>query len=251
MTFDALAVMRVGKASSLKTLTVASDAVVVGKCVGKKSEMVGRIIETDYEIEVSEVLKGSVYRPGQRLTITVPGGDLTTPPISMAVPAQARMFVGEKVALFLSTKPVAGMAGQTPRPNAHKSKLLTTPRVVGGEEGKFSIYTDAADGAEKVTRINLEDYGYVHNDRVLERMLRAMAVGDLQVTSAPVVDLGGGTYTTPEGQALLDAALSASGDAAPVAGKKSPAKGTGVPPAQDFEAFKTMVKQFSIETPRQ
>jgi hypothetical protein len=239
--------MRIGKEASLKSMTAASDAVIVGKCVGKKSQMVGRIIETDYEIEVSEVLKGSAFQPGRTLTLTVPGGDLTTPPISMSVPAQARMFVGEKVALFLTTKPLPAPSSPSSQAAASKSKLRTTPRIVGGYEGKFSVYKDEADGTEKVTRINLEQYGYVHNDRVLERMVRAMASGDLKVTSGPVVDLGGGTYTTPEGKALLDAALSASGSAGGATGTTRP-KTTGVPPAQDFEAFKTSVKQFAAET---
>ncbi|MCX7019135.1 MAG: hypothetical protein WCK47_01220 [bacterium] len=201
---------RLGKEMNLEQLTLNSDSIVIGTVKSKKVSVVDRHFETDYEIEVSEQLKGDGKGPGQKFVLTTPGGEITTPPLGMFVQLQTHMFAGEEVALFLNEKPrqispemAAQIRGDT--------KLLTTPRVVGSYEGKFSIITSPSDGRKKIMRYSLEKLGYVPNDKTMQRVLRAVASGDLPSTSAPVIDLGGGLFTTPQGKAMLDKAVSESG----------------------------------------
>jgi hypothetical protein len=244
---SAPAAQRYGKDSSLKTLVNSSDLIVIGKCSDKKVNPVGRIIETDYEVKVGEVWKGDAAQVGKTLTLTVAGGDLTTPPISMLVPGHAHLYAGEEVALFLNTKPPQLTEAQRKAVPA-QSKLSTTARVTGGYEGKFSVFKSDVDGKMKITRLNLENYGYNHNDRVLERLIHAIAQGNTDAPTGAMVDLGGGAYTTPEGKTHLDEYLANQGvtaaSVAPAAAHPADTKPTasGLPAVQDLDDFKASVQ---------
>jgi hypothetical protein len=197
------ALTRQGKPATLEDMTRQSDSVLIGQCKSKKVNVVGRHFETDYEVEVGEMLKGKGHAPGEKIRLTVMGGELTTPPITQMLQYQPHMFEGEEVALFLEEKPLQVSPQLAARANP-QSKLHTTPRVVGMADGKFSVFTDTASGKKKLTRVNLEDYGYVHQDRALQRILRAVATGDAKSIEGPVVPLGNGLYTTPDGKQMID-----------------------------------------------
>lgn len=251
-TAAAEAVVRRAPESSLQKLSTDSDTIVIGKCVDKKAQYMGGIIATEYRVEVTDVLKGP-KTAGSMLTLTIPGGDLKDPPLSMHSPVHSSMYAGEKVALFLrNPKPSPALAaGQNPVPG--REKLRESMQIVGGYEGKFSVFTDKADGREKITRLRLESFGYVHKDQTLERMLNALATGDIQATSGPAVSLGQGLYTSVDGKAMLDQIIAREAqnpDAVPVATPvpTAPASGTGqIPPVQDFEDFKSTVRQYLIK----
>jgi len=233
---------RFGKDMNLEQLTLKSDSIVIGTVVSKKVNVVDRHFETDYEIQVSEQLKGDGNGAGQKFTLTTPGGEITTPPLGMFVQLQAHMFPGEEVALFLNDKPrqVDPMVAAQVRGN---TKLLTTPRVVGSYEGKFSIITNPADGKKKILRYSLENLGYVPNDKTMQRVLNAVASGDLQSTSGQVVDLGGGLSTTPEGKTVLDSTMKANSKARD---EKiiSSLKKNGAIKVQDLDEFTSQVRNF-------
>lgn len=257
----AQAAKRSGPDMTLEQMTRASDAVVIGTVKDKKARWVKGHIETDYEIQVEEALKGGKsFRSGQTFRMTVMGGESTSPPISQFTEAQAHMFKGEDVALFLRTTP-AGTDKQRQRAASVGSNLFTTPRVVGMNQGKFSVVTDAKDGRRKLTRVSLESYGFLPSDTTLSRVLRAVAQRDVDVTSGPVVSLGGGLVTSPDGKAMLDAAaandpasarmLDALTGAKPIRGaagapSAAPRQVKNVPiPLQDLEEFKNQVRQFA------
>ncbi len=252
------AAVKRGKDMTLEQLTKKADVIVVGKCKSKQARWVGGHIETDYEIRVDEPLKGEkLFRAGSSIRMTVMGGSTTTPPISQYTELQPHMYAGEDVALFLKTDP-AGSPETRAKAVKMGSNLLQSPRVLGLNQGKFSIVVDEKDGRRKLTKFNLENYGIMPNDSALKRVLRAVASHELNVKSGPVVELGGGLTTTPEGKSALDAAASldpkgAAALADSLAGKSGDeASGAvinslrGSPiPIQDLEEFKTQVKQFS------
>jgi len=177
---------------SLEELVALSDEVVVGHVKDKKVNVVGHHFETDYDIEVSETLKGK--SANKRMTMTVMGGTLTTPPLTQYVQGQAFMHKGEHVALFVKTTPAKISEDQKKRFKAakgsDKSKLLNTPRVVGMTQGKFSVITDKATGREKVAKFDLEEYGFAPNDIALEKSLQALETGRLKKQDGQVVQPG-------------------------------------------------------------
>lgn len=243
----ATATVRFGKEMTLEQLTKNSESVIIGQCTSKQVRLVGRHFETEYEVKVTDRLKGKDHAPGQVLRLALPGGEMTTPPLTQYVQGVPQMFKGEEVALFLKDTPPK--LPQTIAERADRnSKILTSPQIVGWSEGKFSVFTDQRDGRRKIARVNLENYGYVAQDRVLERVLHAVASGDLSTTGGPVVDLGGGLVTTPDGKAMLDrtAAASAKLESKPktpdVLGSMSK---RGPVAVQDLDEFKNQVRQFA------
>lgn len=235
---DAYAVRRRGDERTLQRLTAEADSVVVGECKSKKVNVVGLHFETDYEVEIQESLKGGKHPGGSKVLLTVPGGTLTTPALTQLTMGQPHMFQGEQVVLFLDEKPRQLPAEMAKRADP-KSKLLTTPRVVGMYEGKFSVLKDSQ-GARKVTRLNMESMGYAHDDQVAQRVLSAMGNGELKVTNGPAV-----VPSSPSGSA--PAASAAPKANMPRTAGFSQALNTpgSLPPVQDFEEFKALVRGFA------
>lgn len=242
----AAAETRVGGQMTLQQLTRASDTVVLKTCTDKQVRVVGRHVETDYTVKVTEPLKGK-RTAGQVINMTYPGGELTTPPITQAVQGMPHMLRGEDVALFLDEKPVRLPASIEARRDS-KSRVTVGPRIVGLDEGKFTVFTDKATGQRRVTRISLENYGYAHQDKVFQTVLRAVATNQMNTTSGTVVALGGGVYTSPQGKALLDRirlpeppknVARSAGEVRSTIGKRE------APIVQDLESFKAQIKTFA------
>jgi hypothetical protein len=248
---------RKGRERTLEELTKESDSVVIGVCKSKKAEFVGKIIETDYEIEVSERLKGKGKGgPKETIVITVPGGELTTPPISQAVSHAPIMFLGEEVALFLKDTAPAAPTQQAAEKRNPKSKLWTSPQVVGWAEGKFSVVTDKKSGKKRIARVVPEEYGWVNHDEAIRRAISSVASGDANLVEGDVVEISAGLYTTPEGKSVLDKITAGIAHAedhekehAPkgaAAKANAPGKQQSYGPVivQDFDDFKAKVRSF-------
>ncbi len=249
------AAKRRGGEMTLKSLTEKSDAVVVGKCKSKKVEWVGKSLETSYDIEVQDTLKGNSYKKGQALTVTVPGGELTTPPLTQYVEMVPMMYQGEDVALFIKDK--APEPSPAVKAKVHpRSKVWSSPQVVGWYEGKFTVYSDKKDGRQKITRVDSERSGVIPQSRMLERLIRALANGDAKVAEGQLVEIGDGVMTTPDGKALFDraskAAAELSADDGHGHGKKRATEAELDPlrprkplVVQDFEQFKAQVRNLA------
>lgn len=252
---------------TLEELSNASDSIVIGVCRQKNAHFVGKMIETDYEVEVTERLKGHHKSSGKdTVMVTIPGGELTTPPITQAVSFTPLMYVGEEVALFLADAPAVqatpGVTTQGGAKTLHpNSKLRTSPQVVGWAEGKFSVVTDKKSGQKKVARIIPDDYGWTNNDRAIRNAIHAVSTGAAPVVEGEVVPIAEGIYTTPEGKSVLDKITQgvtyaeeqqrqqqkkAAAGAKPAAAKKAVTKQQPYGPVvvQDFEDFKAKVRSF-------
>lgn len=176
-----------GSDFSLEKLTNLAEDVVIGKVKSKTTSFVGQHIETEYEVEVQETLKGKSYGQGAPLRVTVAGGDMTTPPLSQYVQGMPLMYQGEEVALFVrQAQPVNKDLAKRAHP---KSKLLTTPRIVGLNQGKFTVITDPESKSKRVIRMNLENYGLIPGDQSVRGAINAVTTHQIKTTSAPVVQL--------------------------------------------------------------
>ncbi|MGI8906534.1 MAG: hypothetical protein ACR2IE_08600 [Candidatus Sumerlaeaceae bacterium] len=233
---------------SLEALTKQSDEIVIGKVKSKSTHVVGRHIETDYEVDVVESLKGT-SRVGSQVEMTVIGGALTSPPLTQFVEAQPLMIRGEDVALFLRTSPPKLTKHQTSRLSEvdAKSKLLRTPRVVGMNQGKFSIITDKQ-GRRKVTKINLEERGIMPEDTVLSKTLSAIGSGRIRTTARPVVPASAPSTSTDDKRDPLERTNT---DAKKLKrGLNSEqtlhsVDSSGPIPVQDFDEFRQQIKSFT------
>jgi hypothetical protein len=253
---SAFAAKRKGGEMTLKSLTDNSDAVVVGKCKAKRVEWVGKSLETSYDVEIQDTLKGKKYKAGEAISVTVPGGELTTPPLTQYVEMVPLMYQGEDVALFIKEK--------APEPSAEvkgrihpKSKVWTSPQVVGWYEGKFTVYQDKQ-GKQKITRIDTERSGVIPGSRTLEKLVRALANGEAKAAEGQLVEIGDGVKTTPEGKELFERASKAAADLNADDGHghsrgKKPATEAELDPlrprkplvVQDFEQFKAQVRKLA------
>jgi len=105
---------------SLKQLTDDADLVVVGSCVDKQVVKSGKMIFTDYTIQVSEVLKGATVK---EVKVRQPGGESGGKGVYVA--GVARFTPAEEAVLFLA------------RPGKDGARDL-----IGWSQGKFHIYYD-------------------------------------------------------------------------------------------------------------
>ncbi|PKO18130.1 hypothetical protein CVU37_07365 [candidate division BRC1 bacterium HGW-BRC1-1] len=243
---SAFADSRAGGEPTLQDLTKTADSIVVGSCVNTKTAVVGsRSIETTYEVQVSEALKGK-RAAGGLISITVPGGELTTPPIAMAVQGMPQLTKGEEVILFLDEKPetISATASKRRSPQSQQGK---GPRVVALDSGKFTIYKDEKTGQRKVARVRMADFGFVHQDSAYRKVLRSVATGDMKMVDGQVVPLSGGVYTSPEGRDAL-AKVKATAPKA-MAKSSNQVKGavdsSGGIVVQNLDEFKAQIRQFA------
>lgn len=123
-------------ALSLKELTDNADAVVIGRCTGKRVFKSGNMIYTEYIIQVEETIKGSV---GRELKVVQPGGELGGK--GVRVSGVARLSLQEDALLFLE-KENQGHRG-----------------IVGWSQGKFHIYYDEQ-SKKKYARQELDGLGF-------------------------------------------------------------------------------------------
>ena len=159
---------------TLKDLTLKADDIIIGKCTDKKSQWVGSRIETTIKIKVSEVIKGK-KAAGEEVEITQIGGELSQPiPIGQYVPGMPQFYTGEETLLFLSTKRPELSESTKQRQNP-KSKLVTSPYVVGLAQGKYTIIADKKTGTKYAVRYNVENLGLVPNDEINKKMEKAIS----------------------------------------------------------------------------
>lgn len=125
-------------------MTMASDAIVVARVAGSRSQWIGKQLVTVVDIDVSETLKGDAK---SRMQVILPGGvDLKRAvPVSMTYPGAPALRQNESVVLFLS-----------------KTSLRPGAMIISGySQGKYNIVTDSA-GRSLVTRT---ESGAAHGGR--------------------------------------------------------------------------------------
>lgn len=150
-----------------------ADLIIKAECIEKQTAWVNGHIETTHKLKVEETLKGSFSE--DTLDITMLGGRLVEPlPLTQFVPYQPTFYQGERAVLFLTTKKVKLPADPTGKVEKSGTRLLTTPRIVGLWQGKFTILKDSAKGGEYVTRYSVENLGYVPDDRISARFNRSL-----------------------------------------------------------------------------
>ncbi len=188
---------------TIDSLAQKADAIVVGKCLGKKTLVQKRLFVTTHEIQVTECLKGKAVRAGETVTVASLGGSFKEPPVSQYVTNQPHIVEGEEVLLFLRQP----QAAHDKRSEELLPALRTSATVVGGAEGKFSIVTNPHDKKRKVVSVRCENYGIMADDRLLNTILRAIEKGSLETTdTSELVDLGGGVRGPDSAREALDKA---------------------------------------------
>lgn len=175
---------------SLEQMTREADEIVIGNVLSAETKIVGNHFETDYQIQVHDNLKNRSMgmSAGQTFTFTVPGGALQEPPISQYAMGVPYLYEGEEVFLFLrrgSGKQPKEMA--TRSPNANRSKLGDTYRVIGANQGHFSVVTRASDGQKFVTRVNLENFGLANTGPALRETIKSIEQGAIPTADRPIV----------------------------------------------------------------
>jgi len=145
---------------SLEDMTKASDAIAVGTVMNKRSQWVGKHIETTVGIQAREYWKGDL---GKSIEITQMGGEVTQPlPIAMESQGAPQFFEGENVVLFLQKPPKAPQGKGAAQPDP-KSRVPGSYKVVGWAQGKYTILPDPQTGENRVIRLGLE------NMRILDK----------------------------------------------------------------------------------
>lgn len=147
------------KASGLDALVDRSDFIVHARVGERTARWVNKNIESSYQIDVVETLKG---RGPASFELTVLGGDAPGgAPIGQYVRGAARLSPGEEVILFLRTDTAERLrranarrlaAGQRELRIHPESRLATSFAVAGGQKGKFNVLT-LEDGSQFVTRL--------------------------------------------------------------------------------------------------
>jgi hypothetical protein len=125
------------KKMSARDLTNESTAIVVGKCIGKRSEWNDKHtqIYTYIDIAVDQYIKGNL---GPTATLLVPGGKVGN--IVYEVSEMPEFIEGEELVAFVWTN--------------NSGKHL----VSGGNQGKLKVETDPATG-KKMIRIKNDEEG--------------------------------------------------------------------------------------------
>ena len=172
---------------SLEQLTKSADDIVIGNVVSVEPRVVGKSFETSYQIQVSESLKsgnGSKSAAGNVITMTLPGAALTTPPLTQYVSGVPYMAKGENVLLFLksSAKPEPEqLKGARSLKDVNVPLVPSSAKVVGWNQGRFSLVTDPSTGEKMVTRINLESYGMMNSGRDTAEILSSLESNRLKL----------------------------------------------------------------------
>lgn len=151
---------------NLETLTRQADAIVVGRVQSRHSFYADNLVQTQYVIEASQYLKGNL---GKRLTITQAGGSIAEPiPVTQVISGSTDLAKDEKVLLFLDTRNTSaemrevrqnalqarakaaqaraaetGAAVQAVDEARFDAPIYTSPRILGGWQGHFSIVPNA------------------------------------------------------------------------------------------------------------
>jgi hypothetical protein len=141
--------------ATLDRLAEQADLIVEGKVLSAKGHLVSGHIETTVRLQVDKRFKGD--DPGEELVLTQLGGTIEEPlPLGQAVPGLPAFNHDENVILFLSTKPKdvsPALKQKALEQNGGKLPALwTSPKVVGGFQGKYNVYIDPATKGRMVIR---------------------------------------------------------------------------------------------------
>lgn len=177
-------------AMSLEQMTKSADEVVLGNVLSANTKIVGSHLETDYQIQVNENLKSQTgeLATGRTFTMTLPGGVLKEPPLAQYAMGAPYMFKGEEVVLFL--KKGSGKQPNMPAsrdPQALPSTLSESYKVVGWNQGRFSVVTRADNGEKVVTRVNMENLGFTNASDSMQHVIRGIASNQIPIVDKPVV----------------------------------------------------------------
>ncbi len=237
-------------AISLEQMTKEADEIVVGNVISEEAKIVGGHFETDYQVQVHDSLKSnSEISPGKTFTFTLAGGVLQEPPLTQYVMGSPYLFKGEEVFLFLQKG--SGEQPEEPKssrstPSA-KSNLGNTFKVMGWNQGRFSVVTRDQDGKKFVTRVNLENFGVTNGSDEMRQVMKAMAQGSIPTVNQPIVrpkDIAADTrskdpleFTGSDGKKIK-----VERNAQKAAALKEIRAGGKALPVQDFDEFKAQVQ---------
>ncbi|GAB4315691.1 MAG: hypothetical protein Kow0059_07870 [Candidatus Sumerlaeia bacterium] len=168
-------------------LVLESDLIVRGQCTAKETRWVNGHLETTFDVRVDETLKGQPR--SDLLKITVPGGHVDKPiSLHQYIPQQPTLYEGEQVVLFLKTTRLKAPADPTGLVARSGTRLLDTPRIYGLWQGKFTILVNPHTGQEFVTRISVEDVGYVPVDDVQRRFHSSLQEDMAAESTVPTIE---------------------------------------------------------------
>ncbi len=237
-------------AMSVQQMSREADEVIAGNVVSQNTRIVANSFETDYEIQVHENLKTTRgdLAPGRNFTITVPGGALQEPPLTQYVMGTAYLYKGEEVMLFL--KQGSGKEARLPRNSVaagQTSKLGSTYKVMGGNQGRFDIVTLKDSGKKVVTRFNLEEHGMANDSTAVREVMQSLAqkrlpfvmdqVARQKDTAAEARDKDPLEFTAADGKKLKVEQSLQKAETMKTLRSKTPI-------VQDYDEFKAQVKSF-------
>lgn len=161
---------------TMEQLTQKSDAIVMGNVVEEQTVVVGKRLETNYTIQVNEALKtrSGDFQPGREFRMTMPGGELTTPPIAQVMSGIPYLAKGEEVCLFLYDADASAAALPARSASPLAGNVSGGYKVVGWNQGRFSVLTDKDSGEKFVTRLNMDSYGLMGTSKEMRQMLKEL-----------------------------------------------------------------------------
>jgi hypothetical protein len=141
------------KKMGLSDLTGQADSIFVAKCA--KSQVVYRngALITQYQLEPTEVWKeGATLAKASsgKVTLEQIGGSITSPiPITLLDSSSVVLKEGQQALLF--TKMPDATTGSSAQTRKAATLSASSPRVVGGAMGAFSVIKDPTTGRDLVT----------------------------------------------------------------------------------------------------
>ncbi len=172
---------------SMEQMSKDADEIVIGNVLSVEPAANGGALETRYQIEIHENLKSKSgdMVPGKAMMFTLPGAALTSPPITQYVSGVPYLAKGEEVLLFLRNgKPQPAQTGRTA--TQPKSLLSASPKIIGWNQGRFSVLTNPSNGRKMVARINLENYGLMNSSKAMSQILDAVEAEQLPLIEQQV-----------------------------------------------------------------
>jgi len=172
--------------ATMDSLVSRSDLIVEGKVKSVESVLSGGHIETTIHVNVSQRYKGTLL--SNDLELRQLGGAIQKPlPLAQAVPGMPVFKSDERVVLFLSTR-MPKMSAESRQKllaenNGEMPALLKSPKVIGGYQGKFTVFVDPTTKKSMVSRQSLREIQGVKDGQVSAE-IRARMENSVKVTAA-------------------------------------------------------------------
>jgi hypothetical protein len=242
MTMSSYALERSGPEMSLDRLASESDDIFVGNVVNKKASFYQQNIYTQYTLQVEQPMKGR-YGKGETVVVNQAGGTLQSPPIAQHPIGSPEMFHGERVALFLK-QPLPRTPAEQKR-NPDPAGVLSSPQIVGFNQGKFTVVHDKQSDRDVVFRFRPEQNGFLYSDKIMQQVSEAVASHEIKTTSESLLrtaDPATPVYKKDPLEATSqDAAALKQGSAQGTAFDKRTAGNVTEIPIQDLASFEAQV----------